>query len=81
MGAVLISSRDNPRIKKVVKLLSSAKTRREERVFVAEGMRLCFDVCSSNIEILSLFYTPQAQKRYGEQLQQLATVSGETFVV
>lgn len=81
MGAVLISSRDNPRIKNVIKLLSSAKARRENRVFAAEGMRLCSDVLESNIAIRSLFYTPQAAERYGEQLLRLIKAAEECFEV
>lgn len=81
MNSMLISSRDNPRIKKVAKLLSSANARKESGLFVAEGMRLCSDVLQSGIEIQSVFYTKQASERYGEKLADVVKAAKESFLV
>lgn len=81
MNSMLISSKDNPRIKRVVKLLASAKARRESGLFAAEGLRLCFDALSSNIKIESLFFTKTAETRYKDRLEQLKAVSSECFLV
>ena len=81
MNSMLISSKDNPRIKKVVKLLSSAKARQDAGLFAAEGMRLCRDVLQSGIEIQAVYYTHQAEKRYGSDLLDLCEVAKETYLV
>ena len=52
-----ISSKENKRIKTIKKLLSSASFRREEGVFVAEGLRLCGDAIKSGAEIVSAFFS------------------------
>ena len=81
MNSTLISSRDNPRIKKVSKLLSSAKARKESGLFAAEGMRLCGDVLASGIGIESLFFTRAALERYGDKLLEVMKASKELFEV
>ncbi len=81
MNSMLITSKDNPRIKKVVKLLTSAKARQESGLFVAEGMRLCSDVLASKITIEALFFTAQAKERYGEKLTSLRHFARECFQV
>ena len=81
MNSTLISSKDNPRIKKVAKLLSSAKARKDMGLFVAEGMRLCGDVLASGIEIETVFFTRTALERYGERIEQMINSSKECFEV
>jgi len=79
MRSVYISSKDNPRIKSVCKLLSSAKERQKTGLFAAEGMRLCFDVYASGLKIISVFYTKQALERYGAELEELISSAEEAF--
>ena len=38
-----LTSKDNPAVKYAVKLRKSARFRREEGRFIAEGMRICLD--------------------------------------
>ncbi len=59
-----LTSRDNPRIKELVKLLSDAKARRKSGCFVIEGARLCEDAVRSGVTVLSAFATPEAVTRY-----------------
>ena len=79
MTPIYISSKDNPRIKNVCKLLSSAKERQKTGLFAAEGMRLCSDVYASGLKIQSLFYTKQALERYGSELELLISAASEVF--
>ena len=81
MNSVLISSKDNPRIKGAIKLLTSAKARKDSGLFAAEGMRLCSDVLISGIKIETLFYTTQALSRYGAKLEELIAAAAEVFRV
>lgn len=65
-----ISSRENPGIKKLVKLLTSRKARGEYGEFVIEGARNCLDALSESvsggrIELTALYYTAEALDKYG----------------
>ncbi len=60
-GKYMISSVNNERIKKVAKLVSSAKLRKETGLMVLEGERLCLE--AEKIE--ELYYT---EKAYNEAL-------------
>ncbi len=53
----MISSTSNPSIKKVKKLISSSKYRREMGLFVVEGIRSVMEVPADRID--SLFYLPE----------------------
>ena len=62
----LISSKENKRIKYLKKLSSSASFRREEGVFIAEGLRLCSDALDSGADVVSAFFSESfAQKNSG----------------
>lgn len=63
-----ISSRENPGIKKLVKLLTSRKARSEYSEFAIEGARNCLDAASEsasgNIELTAFYCTQQALEKY-----------------
>ena len=61
---MLISSRENPAIKRVRSLLGSAKARRESNRFVLEGARLCADAARSGIAVEAAFLTARAEETY-----------------
>lgn len=69
---MLVSSRDNPNIKRLIKLIQSKKERSQTGQFVIEGMRNCVDMVtaaqSGQLEILALFYTKEAVGKYKELL-------------
>lgn len=71
MSVVEITSNSNEKIKYFIKLVESSKQRRENGLFTAEGIRLCFDALLSGYEIKELFYTDRAMLKYGEKLSQL----------
>ena len=65
---MLISSKDNPNIKRLAKLLSSKKARRESREFVIEGTRSCYDAAcevqrGGKLEITGFFCTEGALEK------------------
>ena len=63
-----IISYNNPQIKYIKKLLSSSRFRRKEGMFIIEGARLCLDAYKSGVEIIKLFYTIGAAKKYNKYL-------------
>lgn len=57
-----ISSIQNPEIKDIVQLQTS-KGRKEQNKFIAEGIRVCSTLISSNVKLIQLYAT-QACKEY-----------------
>ena len=74
-----ITSRDNERIKHAVRLLGSAKARREEGLFIIEGARLCMDALQSGADIREVYVTEAAAKRYEDEVQALFAAGKECF--
>jgi TrmH family RNA methyltransferase len=66
-----ISSKDNPKIKQVIRLMSSAKERRESGLFVLEGLRLCADLLRCSLAPLSVFLTKSAFEKNPDLLGEL----------
>jgi len=75
-----ILSKDNKLIKYISKLQSSAKFRREEKRFVAEGLRVCVEAALSNAEVETLLVTENALSKYGEELKPLLDVAKNTYI-
>ena len=68
----MITAKDNPRIKKVSMLCSSAKKRREEGAFILEGSRLCAEALREDIYVKELFYTAEAEDSHPELIEKLS---------
>ena len=64
-----LTSRENPLIKEMHKLLSDAKARRKSGRFVIEGARLCEDAARSGVTVLAALATASAKERYAAQWQ------------
>lgn len=56
----MITSRENPMVKRCRKLQSSGKARREEGLFLAEGTRLCREVFSCGLTVEAVLATAEA---------------------
>ena len=61
---------ENPTIKYMIKLLSSAKAREEEGRFVIEGARLCADAAAGGCAVKRCF-TEQAAEKYPDMLARI----------
>ena len=68
----IITSRRNPHIQRINKLLSSNQCRQSERAFVLEGVRLVEEAAKSEWTITEVFYSEKVNDR-GKQL--LASLS------
>ena len=62
----LITSRENPKIKQIVRLMASKAERSATNLFVAEGARLCADALESGVAVREAFLTEKALKKYGQ---------------
>ena len=67
---LIISSKDNQNIKNTVKLKKSAKYRKQSGLFLAEGLRVCFDAMLSGAKIETLFVTENAAQKHFEKYNQ-----------
>lgn len=76
-----ISSKDNPLIKSVSLLQTSAKQRKVNNLFVLEGLRICDDAYQNNIRFDKLIVTPAALEKHGEHINRFAKVSDNCFVL
>ena len=79
--AEIIKSKDNPLIKRITRLLSSAKGRREEGCFVCEGVRLCRDAVLSGAGILCFCCTEQAYSKNVEAAEMISSAAEKTVRV
>ena len=59
----MITSRENPLVKRCRRLQASAKARREEGLFLAEGTRLCREALDSGLRTEVILATPEALAR------------------
>jgi TrmH family RNA methyltransferase len=64
MPSEIITSRDNPQVKRAVRLRESARERRARGLFFVEGFRLCSDALASGYAPEVLFVTEEARRKY-----------------
>ncbi len=76
-----ITSVKNERVKAAAKLVSSAKARREQGLFVLEGLRLCMDVVRSDLRCAELFVSEEFCEKHAVEFEALSAVSDEVFLV
>ena len=65
-----ITSKENKRIKYIKKLVGSASFRREERLFTAEGLRLCGDALKSGVEVESALFSEAFSAKHADFVEQ-----------
>lgn len=76
-----ITSLENSRVKRLVKLRDQRKVRYEEHCFLLEGVRLALDAVSSGAQIDELYYTENAYNRFGKELKILQEKARQIFLV
>lgn len=76
-----ISSKDNPLIKLICSLQSSSKTRKEEGLFVLEGLRICKDALENGIKFDKLIVSKSAYEKYYEEILLFAQKSENRYVL
>ena len=76
-----ISSKENSLIKLVCGLQSSSKTRRENGLFVLEGLRICDDALQNGIQFDKLIVTESLMEKFALQIENFAENSAECYLV
>lgn len=78
---VKITSKDNQLIKFVSLLQSSSKQRKESKLFVLEGLRICDDAYENNIKFDKLIVTETALKKYKDSVELFSNNSDSCYVL
>ena len=71
MFDIVINAKNNPKIKEVKALLTSSKDRKNSGLFVAEGVRLCYDALLSGCEIENVFCTENCAEKNSKEIMTL----------
>lgn len=77
----LISAVSNPKIKAYTALATSKSKRRNEGLFVLEGLRLCTDVLRSGLKVKRLFFTQEAYEKNKGDIESLISISDESYQI
>lgn len=80
-GFKKVTSRENPLIKLVSSLQKSAAARRENGLFVLEGLRLCADACDNGIRFDKLIISFSAAERHAEKIAAFAENADDCIAV
>ncbi len=76
-----ITSKDNPLIKFVSNLQASSKHRKEAKLFVLEGLRICDDAHQNNIKFDKLIVTKTAFEKYANFVKNFAGISDNCYIL
>lgn len=76
-----ISSKDNPLIKLICSLQTSSKSRKENGLFVLEGLRICSDAYDNGIVFDKLIVSETFLKKQCDSINLLSQNSGQNFLV
>ncbi len=81
MTELIITAKNNPKIKEIKGLLTSSKDRKNSGLFVLEGVRLCCDAIKSNCEIVSVFCTENCAQKYSDSIDEIKTACKDFYFV
>lgn len=81
MNFKAVTSRENPLIKSVSKLKSSARTRKTEGKFIVEGLRICEDCRENGVRFDTLILTEKFLEKNEKIAEDLALNAENTLVV
>ncbi len=76
-----ITSKDNPIIKDISKLQTSARYRKETGLFAAEGLRVCSDCVDNSVEIKTLVISEELYEKQRETLDKYISAANETVIL
>ena len=77
----LIESKENSLIKLISNLQNSAKARKENSIFVLEGLRICKDALDNGIRFDKLIVSKTAFEKYNDDILKLADNSKECIKI
>ena len=77
----IVTSRENSLIKLVSSLQTSADKRRENGLFVLEGLRICRDAAENGIRFDKLIISETAEKKYSDETARFADNSDNCYKI
>jgi TrmH family RNA methyltransferase len=78
---IKITSKENPAVRRAVRLMNSARERRKTGLIICEGARLCGDAAESGVEIEELFCTARAMEKYPDYIEKIAGSAGAAYEI
>ena len=69
---MVLSSKENPELKQIARLLSSRRARREEGLFVAEGLRICMEAAASPVTVEAVYQSESFAEKHPKEAALLA---------
>lgn len=76
-----ITSKENPRLQNLSKLYASRRARREQNLFVLEGVRLVCDALEQGVSLREAFVTDEGIRRMGDRMQALSAACRDVFLL
>ena len=76
-----ITSKNNDIVKDTKKLITSSKARVQNRAFVLEGARLCFDVLNSVYSVKTVFVTEKLFEKYPLEISALIDRAEKAYMI
>ncbi len=76
-----ISARENKLVKQVIRLQTSARARREEGLFVLEGLRICGDARENGVVFERLIVSESASLKFTKEIGEFAEISAFKYLV
>lgn len=81
MAYPLLTARTNEKIKAYCKYRDTARARRQDGCFAAEGLRLCADAAAGGCAVQCVFLTEAALQKGGERLDTLLRAAKQVYTV
>lgn len=76
-----ITSKENSLIKLISQLQTSSKARKENGLFVLEGLRICFDAFDNGILFDKLIISHTAFEKYSDDIEKLSSKAEECYKI
>lgn len=76
-----ITSKENPLIKLISDIQTSARARRKNNLFALEGVRICKDALENGIGFDKLIFTDSALQKYGDDLEKFSENSDKCIKI
>ncbi len=77
----VICSKDNKKIKDVVKLINFSKYRTKKGLFVIDGLRICLDAVKSNVDICEFIYTSKSRVKNEDAFKEISILANSQYEV
>ena len=81
MDTLLITAKNNPKIKELKELTNKAGARRTAGLFVCDGVRLCRDAVLSDQQIVSAFITEKCREKYFSDIEEILSNAENIYSV